>query len=73
MTLARATASMECIAFLSLGPMDVYATSYISYTEAAVRRAFDLARSEAQCVLFFDKINAVVNGSDGGNRSSGCN
>jgi SpoVK/Ycf46/Vps4 family AAA+-type ATPase len=73
MTLARATAGAEGIAFLSLGPMDVYATSYISYTKAMARRAFNLARSVAQWVLFFDKIDVIVDGNDRGNRGSGGN
>ena len=65
-TLARAAAGAAGVAFLSLGPADVYSTSYVGDAEAAVRRAFDLARSASPCVLFFDEIDAIVACGDGG-------
>jgi SpoVK/Ycf46/Vps4 family AAA+-type ATPase len=63
-SLARAAAGASNVAFLSLAPADVYASSYIGEAEAIVRRTFALARSAAPCVLFFDEIDAVL-GSDG--------
>lgn len=63
-TLARAAAGASGVAFLSLAPADVYASSYVGQAEAVVRRAFSLARSAAPCVLFFDEIDAIV-GNDG--------
>jgi SpoVK/Ycf46/Vps4 family AAA+-type ATPase len=67
MMLARAATGVEGVAFLLLGPTGVYATSYTGNAEAAVRQAFDLARSAALCALFFYKINAIVDGGNGGN------
>jgi SpoVK/Ycf46/Vps4 family AAA+-type ATPase len=71
--LVRAAAGVEGITFLSLGPADMYPTLYVGNAEAAVRRAFNLARLAAPCVLFFDEINTIVNGGDGGNGGSGGN
>lgn len=59
------------MAFLSLGPADVYASSYVGEAEGVVRRAFDLARSAAPCVLFFDEIDAIIGGDDGGGNGEG--
>jgi SpoVK/Ycf46/Vps4 family AAA+-type ATPase len=70
-TLARAAAGSAGVAFLSLGPADVYATSYVGDAEAVVRRAFDLARSAAPCVLFFDEIDAIVATDDQGGHGMG--
>jgi len=64
-TLARAAAGASGVAFLSLAPADVYASSYVGEAEAVVRRAFSMARSAAPCVLFFDEIDAVVGSTDG--------
>jgi SpoVK/Ycf46/Vps4 family AAA+-type ATPase len=49
----------------------VYATSYVGDAEAVVRRAFDLARSAAPCVLFFDEIDAIVATDDQGGHGMG--
>ena len=68
-TLARAAAGSSGVAFLSLSPADVYASSYVGEAEAIVRRAFDLARSAAPCVLFFDEIDAII-GTDEHNDGS---
>lgn len=59
-TLARAAAGAAGIAFLSLSPADVYASSYVGEAEAIVRRAFSLARSASPCILFFDEIDSIV-------------
>ncbi len=67
-TLARAAAGSAGVSFLSLAPADVYSSSFVGDAEAVVRRAFDLARSAAPCVLFFDEIDAIIGGeaeSDG--------
>ena len=63
-TLARAAAGSSGVAFLSLSPADVYASSYVGEAEAIVRRSFCLARSAAPCVLFFDELDAIL-GSHG--------
>jgi SpoVK/Ycf46/Vps4 family AAA+-type ATPase len=63
-TLARAAAGAAGVAFLSLSPADVYASSYVGDAEAVVRRAFDLARSAAPCVLFFDELDSVIGGDN---------
>mmetsp|Transcript_38908 Transcript_38908/g.56798 ORF Transcript_38908/g.56798 Transcript_38908/m.56798 type:complete len:678 (-) Transcript_38908:168-2201(-) len=67
-TLARAAAGASNIAFFSLAPADVYASSYVGMAEATVRRAFSLARSAAPCILFFDEIDSIV-GSSGSSSS----
>jgi SpoVK/Ycf46/Vps4 family AAA+-type ATPase len=69
-TLARAAAGTAGVAFLSLSPADVYASSYVGEAEAVVRRAFCLARSAAPCVLFFDEIDAILGCNDDATSSS---
>jgi SpoVK/Ycf46/Vps4 family AAA+-type ATPase len=63
-TLARAAAGASGIAFLSLSPADVYASSYVGEAEAIVRRSFLLARSAAPCLLFFDEIDSILGCGD---------
>mmetsp|Transcript_14807 Transcript_14807/g.25092 ORF Transcript_14807/g.25092 Transcript_14807/m.25092 type:complete len:309 (-) Transcript_14807:1025-1951(-) len=74
-SLARAAAGASGIAFFSLSPADVYASSYVGDAEAVVRRAFTLARSAAPCILFFDEIDSIVgtnaDGDNGMHRSGG--
>jgi len=63
-SLAKAAAGSAGVAFLSLSPADVYASSYVGEAEAIVRRAFSLARSAAPCVLFFDEIDSILGSDD---------
>jgi len=77
-TLARAAAGAAGVAFLSLSPADVYASSYVGEAESVVRRAFSLARSASPCILFFDEIDSIVaasgsnkSGMDRGNSAEG--
>jgi SpoVK/Ycf46/Vps4 family AAA+-type ATPase len=63
-TLARAAAGASGVAFLSLSPAEVYASSYVGEAEAVVRRVFTLARSAAPCILFFDEIDSILGGGD---------
>lgn len=65
-TLARAAAGSENIAFLSLSPADVFASSYVGEAEAIVRRAFATARAAAPCILFFDEIDSIMGSENGG-------
>lgn len=69
-TLARAAAGASAVAFLSLSPAEVYASSYVGEAEAVVRRAFALARSAAPCILFFDEMDSIFGGIQGGGRGS---
>jgi len=69
-TLARAAAGSAGVAFFSLSPADVYASSYVGEAEAIVRRAFSLARATAPCVLFFDEIDAILGSEGGGGKTS---
>lgn len=69
-TLARAAAGASGVAFLSLSPAEVYASSYVGEAEAVVRRAFALARSASPCVLFFDEIDSIFGGSVGSVRGN---
>ena len=59
-TAARAAAGAAGVAFLSLGPADVYASSFVGDAEAVIRRAFNLARATSPCILFFDEIDAII-------------
>ena len=59
-TAARAAAGAAGVAFLSLGPADVYASSFVGDAEAVIRRAFTLARAASPCILFFDEIDAII-------------
>ena len=70
-TLARAAAGSAGVAFLSLSPADVYSSSFVGEAESVVRRAFDLARSAAPCVLFFDEIDSIIGGGDEGSDKHG--
>jgi SpoVK/Ycf46/Vps4 family AAA+-type ATPase len=63
-TLARAAAGASGVAFLSLSPAQVYASSYVGEAEAVVRRAFTLARSAAPCIIFFDEIDSIFGNSE---------
>ena len=69
-TLARAAAGASGVAFLSLSPAQVYASSYVGEAEATVRRAFTLARSAAPCILFFDELDSIFGGIEGEGRGS---
>jgi len=70
-TLARAAAGATAVAFVSLSPADVYASSYVGEAEAVIRRAFDLARAAAPCVLFFDEIDAILGSHESDNDAGG--
>eukprot|EP00559_Dactyliosolen_fragilissimus_P004157 CAMPEP_0184864026 /NCGR_PEP_ID=MMETSP0580-20130426/13422_1 /TAXON_ID=1118495 /ORGANISM="Dactyliosolen fragilissimus" /LENGTH=874 /DNA_ID=CAMNT_0027362653 /DNA_START=462 /DNA_END=3086 /DNA_ORIENTATION=- len=59
-TLARAAAAASGVSFFSLSPADVYASSYVGEAESIVRQAFNLARSAAPCILFFDEIDSIL-------------
>lgn len=67
-TLARAAAGASGVAFFSLSPAQVYASSYVGEAERIVRRSFMLARAAAPCILFFDEVDAIFGD---GNRSRG--
>ena len=69
-SLARAAAGASAVAFLSLSPAEVYASSYVGEAEAVVRRAFTLARSTSPCILFFDEIDSILGGGGDRNDSS---
>jgi len=69
--LARAAAGASGIAFFSLSPADVYASSYVGEAEAVVRRAFTLARSTAPCIVFFDEIDSILGCGGGGSHGMG--
>lgn len=68
-SLAKAAAGVSGVAFLSLAPADVYASSFVGEAEAVIRRAFSLARSAAPCVLFFDEIDSILETGGDGSRS----
>ena len=70
-SLARAAAGASGVAFLSLSPAEVYASSYVGEAEAVVRRAFTLARSTAPCILFFDEIDSILGGGGDGSGNDG--
>jgi len=63
-TLARAAAGATGVAFLSLNPAQVYASSYVGEAERIVRRSFMLAKAAAPCILFFDEVDAIFGAQD---------
>ena len=69
-TLARAAAGASGVAFFSLSPAQVYASSYVGEAEAVVRRAFTLARAAAPCILFFDECDSIFGDGDQARGSS---
>lgn len=56
--LARATAGEVKASFLSIGLHDVL-DMYIGQSERNLHQIFQLARSKAPCVLFFDEVDAL--------------
>jgi SpoVK/Ycf46/Vps4 family AAA+-type ATPase len=72
-TLARAAAGSSGVAFLSLSPAEVYASSYVGEAERIVRQAFILARSTSPCILFFDEIDSIFGGGGGSGGGGGGN
>ncbi len=73
-TLARAAAGSSGVAFLSLSPAQVYASSYVGEAERVVRQSFHLARATTPCILFFDEIDSIFgdgSSTDGGSLGGG--
>ncbi|CAM9949388.1 unnamed protein product [Discosporangium mesarthrocarpum] len=81
-TLVRAAATSAGATFVSLsglffygslffwGGADVF-SPYLGEAEAAVRRAFLLARNAAPALLFFDEIDAIVSNREQGDAGAG--
>mmetsp|Transcript_6536 Transcript_6536/g.7561 ORF Transcript_6536/g.7561 Transcript_6536/m.7561 type:complete len:1038 (+) Transcript_6536:93-3206(+) len=69
-TLARAAAGSSGVAFLSFSPAEVYASSYVGEAERVIRQAFNLARSTAPCILFFDEIDSIFGGGGDSGRGN---
>jgi SpoVK/Ycf46/Vps4 family AAA+-type ATPase len=69
-TLARAAAGASGVAFLSLNPAQVYASSYMGEAESVIRKAFTLARAAAPCILFFDEVDSIFGEGDKARGSS---
>jgi hypothetical protein len=70
-TFARAPAGGAVgVAFLSLNPAQVYASSYVIDGEATIRRALPWHGSVSPCILFLDVIDAIFDGGDSGRGSS---
>lgn len=67
-----AAASLPGLSFLPFSASDIYSV-YVGEAEAAVRRAFALARQAAPCLLFFDELDALLGGSAGETRGGGGN
>ncbi|KAJ1441093.1 P-loop containing nucleoside triphosphate hydrolase protein [Ochromonadaceae sp. CCMP2298] len=68
--LAAAAAKAHGLPMISLSAADVY-SAYVGDAEAEVRRAFELARRVAPCVLFLDEIDAIVTNRDSGGGGDG--
>lgn len=71
--LASAAAAHHGLPMISLSAADIY-SPYVGDAEAEVRRAFQLARQAAPCVLFIDELDSIVtnrsNDSGGGSTSA---
>lgn len=66
--LASAAAAHHGLPMISLSAADIY-SPYVGDAEAEVRRAFQLARQAAPCVLFIDELDSIVTNRD--NESGG--
>ncbi|CAM9174819.1 unnamed protein product [Chrysoparadoxa australica] len=64
-TLVRAASCAAASSFVSMSGADVF-SPLLGEAEATVRRTFQLARRAAPCTLFFDELDAMVSGGDGG-------
>lgn len=71
--MASAAAVHFGLPMISLSAADIY-SPYVGDAEAEVRRAFQLARQAAPCVLFIDELDSIVtnraNDSGGGSSSA---
>lgn len=69
--LASAAAAHFGLPMISLSAADIY-SPYVGDAEAEVRRAFQLARQAAPCVLFIDELDSIVTNrsNDSGGSSS---
>jgi len=63
--LASAAAAHHGLPMISLSAADIY-SPYVGDAEAEVRRAFQLARQAAPCVLFIDELDSIVTNRDSG-------
>jgi len=68
--LVKALARSSGASFLSVSAADVF-SPFVGDAEAAIRKAFRLARSCSPSILFFDEIDAVVMNRGSGDRSGG--
>ena len=57
--LVMAAVSSHSLPVISLSSADVY-SAYVGDAEAAIRRAFRVARLSSPCVLFMDELDAIV-------------
>jgi SpoVK/Ycf46/Vps4 family AAA+-type ATPase len=67
--LASAAAAHHGLPMISLSAADIY-SPYVGDAEAEVRRAFQLARQAAPCVLFIDELDSIVTNRDSGGAGS---
>jgi transitional endoplasmic reticulum ATPase len=68
--LASAAAAHHGLPMISLSAADIY-SPYVGDAEAEVRRAFQLARQAAPCVLFIDELDSIVTNRDTGGTGGG--
>lgn len=61
--LASAAAAHHGLPMITLSAADIY-SPYVGDAEAEVRRAFQLARQAAPCVLFIDELDSIVTNRD---------
>ena len=70
--LIMAAVSTHNLPIISLSSADVYSV-YVGDAEAAIRRAFRVARLSSPCVLFMDELDAIVTNRGHSSSSSGSN
>jgi SpoVK/Ycf46/Vps4 family AAA+-type ATPase len=68
--LVSAAAAHHGLPMITLSAADIY-SPYVGDAEAEIRRAFQLARQAAPCVLFIDELDSIVTNRDGGGSGSG--
>jgi SpoVK/Ycf46/Vps4 family AAA+-type ATPase len=63
--MVKALAASSGMSFIVLSSADIY-SPMVGDAEAAIRRAFALARQATPALLFFDEIDALVVNRDSG-------
>ena len=70
--LAMAAAATHGLPMISLSSADIY-SAYVGEAEAEIRKAFQVARQAAPCVLFLDELDSIVTNRKTGSEDGSSN